>query len=113
VFAVCGHDELGQRFFAIRNGERGDANPVELKQIKGPEAERRIIFAVIHQRSEARQAGVVTGNELAINDGGFCRDEIDHGLEGAKALGEIGAVLAKDDAAPSAFGNTRGFVTRP
>ena len=75
----------------ICNGERCDANPVELKQIKGPEAERRIIFAVIHQRSEARQAGVVTGNELAINDGGFCRDEIDHGVNAEPRNGvEVG-----------------------
>ena len=96
MLGVGSRDQVSQALLAFCQFQRRNPNTVEIEQIEGPEAQRRAILAVIHQRPEARQAGFVTRDELAIDNRQRRRDGIDHRLQGTEAPGQIGAGAAED-----------------
>ena len=48
--------------------QRHDAGPVDRKEIEAPEAKPRRLVSEFHERTKARHTGLVTGDELAIDD---------------------------------------------
>ena len=87
-------DKVFQDSFALLERHRHEPHAVEMEQVEAPEAQCRRLVAEIHQRAKTRQAILVAGNELAVEDGALCPELIDRRAEGAEQSGNVGSVLA-------------------
>ena len=87
-------DKVFQDSFALLEPHRHEPHAVEMEQVEAPEAQCRRLVAEIYQRAKTRQAILVAGNELAVEDGALCPELIDRRAEGAEQSGNVGSVLA-------------------